>query len=227
MKNKLIKILIIVLIVIIVILSIFTVKNNDEKRFKQEYEKYNDIKNTNANKKYISLEIPLQNGVKYITSKEAIKILKKQTGIIYFGYPQCPWCRSIIEVLLETLKEENINTLYYYNALAIRDEKILKNNEVITAKEGTDDYYEILDLLGEKADTYEGLNDSKIKRLYFPTVVFVNNGKIEEIHTSSVASQTDPYKKLDKKQQKELKKIYKSAIQKMNNGNVCSGPTAC
>ena len=34
--------------------------------------------------------------------------------------------------------------------------------------------YKILDILGDKASVYEGLEDDSIKRLYFPTVVFVN-----------------------------------------------------
>ena len=189
-------------------------------------EKYNGKTNPSSNKKYFDLNIDYKNGVKYVTAKEAINILSRKTGIVYFGFPQCPWCRNIVEVLLEAKKEVGVDTLYYYNALEIRDEKVLKDNEIITSKEGTKEYYKILELLGDKASVYEGLNDDSIKRLYFPTVVFVKEGQIIDIHVSTVDSQKDPYKKLTKDQKQELKNIYIKNIRKINsvdcsNNNVC------
>ena len=101
-----------------------------------------------------------------------------------------------------------------------------KIDKVKTEKKGTKDYYKILKLLGNKADTYEGLNDESIKRLYFPTVVFVKNGRIVDTHMSTLDSQKDPYKKLNKKQRRELKKIYIENIKKIN-GIICSSDIAC
>ncbi len=230
MKKYGLKITIVVMIIIIVILSAITINKNyvtnDEKEFKREYEKYNGKTNPSSNKKYFDLNIDYKNGVKYVTAKEAINILSRKTGIVYFGFPQCPWCRNIVEVLLEAKKEVGVDTLYYYNALEIRDEKVLKDNEIITSKEGTKEYYKILELLGDKASAYEGLNDDSIKRLYFPTVVFVKEGQIIDIHVSTVDSQKDPYKKLTKDQKQELKNIYIKNIRKINsvdcsNNNVC------
>ena len=230
MKKYGLKITIVIMVIIIVILSAITINKNyvtnDEKEFKREYEKYNGKTNPSSNKKYFDLNIDYKNGVKYVTAKEAINILSRKTGIVYFGFPQCPWCRNIVEVLLEAKKEVGVDTLYYYNALEIRDEKVLKDNEIITSKEGTKEYYKILELLGDKASVYEGLNDDSIKRLYFPTVVFVKEGQIIDIHVSTVDSQKDPYKKLTKDQKQELKNIYIKNIRKINsvdcsNNNVC------
>lgn len=230
MKKQELKILISILFIFIAIISAITVKKervtNDEKQFKKEYEKFNGKTNDNTGKKYIDLNIDLKNGIKYIDSKQTIDILKNKTGIIYFGFPQCPWCRNMIEVLLEAKEQLKVDTIYYYNALEIRDEKVLENNEVKTEKKGTKDYYKILKLLGNKADTYEGLNDESIKRLYFPTVVFVKNGRIVDTHMSTLDSQKDPYKKLNKKQRRELKKIYIENIKKIN-GIICSSDIAC
>lgn len=230
MKNNAIKILISVILIIIVIISAITVKKeritDDEKQFKQEYEKFNGKENSSSGKTYIDVNIKMKNGVKYISAKEAVDILENKTGIIYFGFPQCPWCRNMIEVLLEAKEELNVDTIYYYNALEIRDEKVLEDGKVVTTKEGTKNYYKILELLGDKADVYEGLNDDSIKRLYFPTVVFVKNGEVVATHMSTVSSQEDPYKKLNKKQKAELKKIYIENIKKIND-IVCSSDTAC
>ena len=65
------------------------------------------------------------------------------------------------------------------------------------------------------ADSYQGLKDNSIKRLYFPTVVFVKNGKIVDIHVSTLPSHTKERKKLTEKQSKELEQIYEKAINKI------------
>lgn len=230
MKKDWIKILIVSLIIIICIITFITVKKNrvtkDEKSFKKEYERYNGYTNPGSDKKYFDVNIEEQNGIKYLDDDEVIDMLQNKTGIIYFGFPTCPWCRSMIEVLLDAKDSTNQKNIYYYNALDIRDEKVLEDGKVKTTKKGKKNYYKILDILGDKASVYEGLEDDSIKRLYFPTVVFVRNGKIVDIHISTVDSQEDPYKKLNKKQKAELKKIYTMGIAKMN-GKECDSDTAC
>ncbi|MCI8347769.1 MAG: hypothetical protein HFJ12_07525 [Bacilli bacterium] len=230
MKQDKIKLVISVILMIVVILSFFTVKkdrvSSDEKKFKEEYEELNGVENPSSGKKYFDLKVELHNGVEYLDAEEAIDFLEKKTGILYFGFPQCPWCRNIVEVLLEAKKELKVGTIYYCNALEIRDEKILQDGKVVTTKKGSKEYDKILELLGDKADSYDGLHDESIKRLYFPTVVFVKNGEVIDTHMSTVDSQKDPYKRLNKEQQKELKNIYIKNIQKIN-GVVCSSDTAC
>lgn len=230
MKKNGIKLLIIFLIILICIITFITVKKNrvtkDEKSFKKEYERYNGYTNPGSDKKYFDVNIEEKNGIKYLDDDEVIDMLENKTGIIYFGFPTCPWCRSMIEVLLDAKDSTNQKNIYYYNALDIRDEKVLEDGKVKTTKKGKKNYYKILDILGDKASVYEGLEDDSIKRLYFPTVVFVRNGKIVDIHISTVDSQEDPYKKLNKKQKAELKKIYTMGIAKMN-GKECDSDTAC
>lgn len=230
MKKNGIKLLIIFLIILICIITFITVKKNrvtkDEKSFKKEYERYNGYTNPGSDKKYFDVNIEEKNGIKYLDDDEVIDMLENKTGIIYFGFPTCPWCRSMIEVLLDAKDSTNQKNIYYYNALDIRDEKVLEDGKVKTTKKGKKNYYKILDILGDKASVYEGLEDDSIKRLYFPTVVFVRNGKIVDIHISTVDSQEDPYKKLNKKQKAELKKIYTRGIAKMNEKE-CDSDTAC
>lgn len=230
MKKNGIKLLIIFLIILICIITFITVKKNrvtkDEKSFKKEYERYNGYTNPGSDKKYFDVNIEEKNGIKYLDDDEVIDMLQNKTGIIYFGFPTCPWCRSMIEVLLDAKDSTNQKNIYYYNALDIRDEKVLEDGKVKTTKKGKKNYYKILDILGDKASVYEELEDESIKRLYFPTVVFVRNGKIVDIHISTVDSQEDPYKKLNKKQKAELKKIYTRGIAKMN-GKECDSDTAC
>ena len=73
----------------------------------------------------------------------------------------------------------------------------------------------MVDLLKDKLDTYQGLGDDSLKRIYFPTVIFVKNGKIMSLHSATVSSQKDPFKKLSTKQEKELSNIYKKGIKQI------------
>ncbi|MBE6113863.1 MAG: hypothetical protein E7191_02145 [Erysipelotrichaceae bacterium] len=176
--------------------------------FKSEYEEFNGSF-TNSGKEYLSVEISEDNPMYYASYEEVMEVLESGTGVIYFGYPTCPWCRNVVEVLTETAKADMVDTIYYFNAKDYRDVKKLKEDgSVEITTEAKDGYYELVEALGEHASVYEGLNDDSIKRLYFPTVVFVKEGEILLFHEGSVDSQEDPYVGLNEEQRAELKKIY-------------------
>ena len=203
-------------------------EDSDEVKFKQEYESLNG-KSNDKDKVYKTIDISANNGIKYVDAKEVIDILSSKSGVIYFGFPECPWCRNAIGVLLSARKEAKLDKIYYYNALKIRDVKHLDDaNNVVEDKKGTEEYYKILELLGDKAEVYQGLNDDSIKRLYFPTVVFVKDGKVLSIHSSTVDSQKDPYDSLSKSQKKELKKIYVDGMREvLSDEKVCDEEGKC
>ena len=190
-------------------------KNIDALKFKVEYESLNGKKNDNG-KEYVHVEINKNNPFVYASFDEVIDTLKNGTGVIYFGFPECPWCRNMVSVLLDAANEMGIDKIYYFNALEMRDIKSLNEDGSIKIdKAGTDEYYELISALGDSIGAYEGLNDDSIKRLYFPTVVFVKNGKILSSHIGTLDSQTDPYKTLSSSQKNELKEIYMSGINKV------------
>ena len=178
MKNN-IKIIILAILIIISCITIYIKNNqNDEIKFKNEYERLNE-KETKQGKKYLNVNINKKNKTKYASFEEIENILTNKSGVIYFGFPECPWCRNIIEPLLEAAQETEVNQIYYFNALNIRDEKHLNDNkEIITDKEGTQEYKKLIEIMYNELGEYEGLNDKTIKRLYFPTVVFIKDGKI-------------------------------------------------
>lgn len=207
MKNK----IILILSAILILLTTFALVNNnsnDSIKFKLEYEKLNNKDNGYGNN-YLTLNIDINNKIKYSSFKEIEKILTNDTGVIYFGFPECPWCRNMIEPLLSAANESEIKTIYYFNAKDIRDvKKLNENNQIITEKEGTEEYKKLIDLLYDNLGEYEGLNDKTIKRLYFPTVVFVKEGKIKNIHIGTLDEQKNPFKPLDEKQKNNLKNLY-------------------
>lgn len=197
----------------------------DEINFKKEYEKFNN-KKTAEGKKYLNVDIIKDNNIKYKTAEEVIKSLQNDTAVIYFGFPECPWCRNLVTVLLEATKEKKYSNIYA-NILSIRDQKHLdEEGNIVVDKEGTEEYKKIVEILGNNLGEYEGLNDPSIKRLYFPTVVFVSAGEVKAVHIGTVDSQKDPYIKLDKKQHDELLKIFKQNIELIES-KTCSGVNKC
>lgn len=190
-------------------------EKTDAVKFKEEYENLNN--QVVNDKKYLELTIDKKNPIKYKTAEEIVDIIKNKTGIIYLGYPECPWCRNAVPVLLEAAKQTGVNDIYYLNMYDIRDKKELKNGKVVTVEEGTEGYKKILEALGDKASVYKDLNDESIKRIYVPLVIFVENGKVVATQESTVESQKDPYVKLTEEQEKELLNIYKDNIHKVYN----------
>ena len=68
--------------------------SKDAVTFKKEYEPLNNRVNPNNNKLYPEVSISNDNPVKYSSYDEIFEVLKSGTGVIYFGFPECPWARN-------------------------------------------------------------------------------------------------------------------------------------
>lgn len=215
MKKKIILFAgIILIIVLIVVLNKIDLNKKPETKsdaikFKEEYESLN-----NKGDKYVNVEINEDNPFIYSSYKEIKNILEGKTGIIYFGFPECSWCRNLVPVLNEVADEFQIKKIYYLNNLKERDNKKLENGEIVTEKEATKEYNNLVELMYDYLPSYKGLEDDSIKRIYYPTVVFVKKGKIIGLNVATVDSQTDPYQKLNTDQIKELKSILSKYVAK-------------
>lgn len=211
------------------------IETTDALKFKEEYELLNGQVNSNG-KEYSNLSINEDNPIKYSDYDEIIEVINNGTGIIYLGYPECPWCRSALPVLLEAASDYNIDTIYYLNMknerdyLTVSDGKIVydvdKNGNEI---KGTDGYFRLLEVLDEYLDEYiindEGKDyDTGEKRIYVPLIIFVNEGKIVGTHTSTVDSQVSGYNQLTEEQYDELSGIYADYIKELVD-NYCD--SAC
>lgn len=221
--------LLLVVLLIAVYIKVIDTKENKEYRedaikFKEEYEALNQKQQ--ATSSYKIIKIPEDNPIMYANYEKIEEVITKGTGVIYFGFPECPWCRNAVPVLLEAAEETGVETIYYFNALSIRDKKHLdENGNIVTDEEGTEEYYNLVDKLSDYLGTYEGLNDESLKRLYFPTVVFVKEGQILGLHVSTVESQDDPSQSLNDEQHEELKGIYSGYMLEML-GSICNDHSA-
>lgn len=190
-------------------------KTDDASVFKREYESLNGKVNLN-DKEYLNVDIRENNQIKYIDIDEVIDLVEDGTGVIYLGYPECPWCRTIVPILLNSASNMSLETVYYYNPKDIRDNRVLdEEGNIVVEKEGSKEYFELVDLLSDYLLPYNELNDESIKRLYVPAIVFVRNGEIIDVHTATISSQTDPYVELTTEQEMELISILEGKINKV------------
>ena len=222
-KNKLILIFLVLLTLIVVGICTYAVINNNKKndtdaiKFRNEYTELNGKTNEANGKNYVNVVISDTNTVKYINEKKAVELLEKGTGIIYFGFSTCPWCRSLVSTLTKIAEAKN-ETVYYLDVLDIRSAFEINEGKLNKIKDGTKGYYEILDLLKEELEDFYLIDeagnkfDTQEKRLYAPTLVAVNKGKVTGIHVGTIDSQESGYDELTESQLKELEGIVEKLI---------------
>lgn len=192
-KNLILLLALILVVVVAIILCVIVGKKNtideDGIKFKQEYEELNSSS--------VVVSIDELNPIKYASFDEVVEILTNGTGIVYFGFPACPWCRNVIPVLFEVAKTNNYSTIYYFNPREIRND----DNE---------QYQKLIDILNPYLLEKDGN-----KVLYVPDIYFVKNGQIVGHHLSTVESQTDPYVSLTTDQKQELVNIFQDLFDKI------------
>ena len=113
------------------------VKMTDAEKFKTEYESLNGEIRQKDGKKIKSLSISKNNPMKYASYDEVLDVIEKGTGIIYLGFPDCPWCRSALPVLLEAAEDYKIDTIYYIDMKNERDYYEVKDGKVVYQKDGS------------------------------------------------------------------------------------------
>ena len=213
------------ILLFIVVLCVFSLvgcskKDDYASKFKEEYESYNG-KQTSSGKDYLKVEVPEENVIVYSSISEVLDIIKNKSGVIYFGFPTCPWCRNMVVPLLEAADSTSLDKIYYLNMYEERDTIKYVDGEFITEKEASEGYYDLVNALSSILDDYivkdsDGIehNTSK-KRIYVPLVVFIKDGEIVDYHANTVDSQVDPYVKLNDEEHESLYNIYLNGIHKV------------
>lgn len=167
----------------------FEGKETDSQKFEEEYR-----------------EIEKDNLFVYKTGEEIIKILENGTGIVYLGFPECPWCQAYVPTLNEVAKEQGIKEIYYFD---------IKNDR----SNNTENYQKIVSLLEE----YLNFDNEGNKRIFVPSVTVVLNGKIIGYNdeTSLISGEISPEDYWTDEKKEELKTTLTNIIIPISN-LVCS-----
>ena len=119
-------------------------KNSDAFRFASEYS-----------------SVERENVFVYKTNKEAVEFLESGTGLIFFGFPNCPWCQAYAPMLNSFAKEKGLTSVAYFN---IYDDWQANSPE----------YQKLTELLGDSLQ-FDNVGN---RHLYVPDVAFVVEGEI-------------------------------------------------
>lgn len=237
MKNKKILIFIasIVLffaIVLVIILNLLNGNNlSNAEKFKNEYEFYNG-KLATQTLYYPEVNISKDNIVKYASIREVLDIFKnREDAIIYFGYANCPSCRHVVQLLLDTAKESKLDVIHYVNIEEYWDLKMFDNdNALVTKREAKYGYYQLLEKIGSRfTEDYllvdKNANYVKVgdKRLMVPLVLFITNGDISSYSIGTFPSHLDPLYDMNKEQKDAVKRTYYYGIRDVVNSKMAKG----
>lgn len=129
-----------------------------------------------------------------ITMEEAIELFKnKGDGILYFGYPDCPWCQEA-QPILEELAETYDKQIYY---IRTRDSE---KNKLYTDEEKEQIMQYIQD--------YEDKDDDGEYQIYVPLVLSVKEGSVIKGHLGTVEEHDANERTMTDSEQKEVAEIY-------------------
>lgn len=106
-------------------------------------------------------EVSADNVFVYKSGQEIVDILEHGTGVVYLGFPSCPWCQAYSKYLNEVAKNNGIEKIYYYD---IKEDRA--NN--------TELYQKLVGILGDHLQ----YDSEGHYRIYVPEVVFVMDGQI-------------------------------------------------
>lgn len=219
MKNKL-RILYVVTFLVVGAFFITGCGNKsltDAIKFKNEYESCNlktrSRNGVSSDDVMRSVSIPDTNPMVY-SSLDTINemIANKETFIVYTGFRECPWCRSLMETMINTANELNIKKIYYVDIRPddtddseLRDIfKVNDNGEVILEHSGSDSYHTFIKSIDNVLSpyTYGGVDLTNTewngtKRLGAPNFILIDKGIAVENITGISDKQENGYQELD------------------------------
>ena len=201
-------------------------KNKDAIKFKEEYESFNEKKNDYF--EYRNLSIDEDNPFIFATDEEVVKMIEnKESFLVYFGDPQCPWCRSIIEHAIKSAKENGIEKIYYvrfwdgFHEEKIRDVYELDdNNKPVLKQEGSKAYSKLIKYLDNVLSEYTLKDKDKNtinvgeKRIFLPNFVAIEKGKATELIEGISDKQSGYNDKLSDEIIKDEQKIFNKFFKK-------------
>ncbi|MCL2371574.1 hypothetical protein FWC63_02410 [Candidatus Saccharibacteria bacterium] len=216
------------------------IATSDMRRFREEFEALNGQPNAAGTQTMQTVSIPEFNLVNYATPERILEIVESGTGLIFFGFPQCPWCRQMAPLLIDVALAQGIDTIYYIDMTTIRTTWQVQDGQPVMTNPGHPRYQDLLvafrsviepmdlnpfhitDTDGNRFDTGE-------LRIFVPTVIAIRDGRIVDSHVYTVPASIpgNPYgnqwNPLAEDEIRYLRTIYERVIRSTLGVTTCPG----
>lgn len=137
-------------------------------------------------------------GMKEISFDEAIELFEnKESGLLYFGFPDCPWCEEAVPVLTEEAGKAGVPILY----VRTRDEN---KERLYTDAQKEEITPFIKDYMQE--------DDKGDLALYVPLVLHVEKGVVTAGHEGTVEGHDAHERTMTEEETASLHQIYKDLL---------------
>ncbi|MCI6266044.1 MAG: thioredoxin family protein [Erysipelotrichaceae bacterium] len=208
----------------------------DAERFKEEYESLNGTIRAKDGKTIRTIEISEDNPMIYAEATDIVQMMKdKKSFVVYFGFSDCPWCRSAVPTLIEVASDLGLDTIYYVDVKEIRDTmKIDESGNVVTETKGTDSYYDLLEAFDNVLSNYTLIDQdgneisTGEKRIYAPNIISVVDGVATELTDGISDKQNDGYMELTSEMKQESYDKIECSIQcVVDDKKTCTAKASC
>lgn len=127
-------------------------------------------------------------------------IQQKKSGIVYFGFPMCPWCQEALPIINEVAKDMKQH-IYYVQT---RDDQ---KKQLYTDKQKTQ--------MMKLANAYLDTDEDGHKQFFVPFVVVFKAGHVVAGHVGTVPGYDTSKRKMNADEKQQLKSIYKAMFTKV------------
>ena len=138
-------------------------------------------------------EISFDEAIQYFT--------QEKSGVLYFGFSSCPWCKEAKPILKKVAKENGIDIQY----VKVRDEE---KNRLYTDEQKA--------IIEPYIQDYMSNNDEGVLTLYVPLVLVVKDGKVVDGHEGTLESHDATERKMTNDEKEQLTKIYTKLMSEAN-----------
>lgn len=97
----------------------------------------------------------------YATTDQVLEVFESGSGLVFLGFPECPWCQQLAPIVDESARLEGLEKIYYLNILESR-----QNNDQV--------YQKLVDRLKD----YLAVDDDGNPRITVPDVTALRDGQI-------------------------------------------------
>lgn len=139
---------------------------------------------------------------KPISFSEAIDFFKeKKSGLLYFGFVNCPWCQELVPILHELTRQENV-PVYYIETRNRENTRLYSDEE--------------RDKISPYLKEFIKENKEGTPTLYVPLVVAVENGEVIAGHQGTTSDHNAHEEKLSEAQKELLQNDLQNLIHANN-----------